>query len=157
MSKKNCFKIAKRFPALLVVIMILWLLWLLFLSRRSQTKVLVGGNLLKVEIMRTEEERAHGLSDRKFLCSDCGLLFIFDRSGVYPFWMRRMYFDIDILWVAGDEVVDITYGARKPPLEDFDSPKEIYQSQIPIDKVLEVNAGWVVKNGLKIGDKISLK
>lgn len=146
MNKKNCFKIAS-------VVIIMVLLLILLLPRGRQTKMLVGGELLKVEIMRTEKERTQGLSERKFLCSDCGMLFIFDRSGIYPFWMRRMYFDIDILWIARDEVVDITYGARKPQLEDFDSPKEVYQSKAPVDKVLEVNAGWVKKKGIEIGDR----
>ena len=102
--------------------------------------------------MQTEEEKAKGLSDRKNLCSNCGLLFVYDSEGIYSFWMRRMYFDIDILWLNKDRVVDIIYDAKKPTAEEFESPRIIYQSKVPADKVLEVNAGWVEKNGIKIGD-----
>lgn len=117
-------------------------------------KILVGEKMVSVEIAKTPQEREQGLSDRETLCSNCGMLFIFDQPDIYPFWMRRMNFDIDILWIAGDRVVDITLSAKKPSVEDFESPKEFYSSKMPIDKVLEVNAGWVEKNGIKVGDKV---
>jgi uncharacterized membrane protein (UPF0127 family) len=68
--------------------------------------------------------------------------------------MKRMRFDIDILWVRNGEVVNITYGAQKPPKEEFETPKTFYQSRIPIDSALEVNAGWVNENRVKIGDRV---
>ena len=71
--------------------------------------------------------------------------------------MRKMYFDSDIIWILGNEVVDITLEAKKPIPEEFDSPKTTYQSKVLIDKALEVNAGWVDKNGVKVGDKISFR
>lgn len=116
--------------------------------------ITVGGAKLKIETARTEAERIEGLSDRENMCSDCGLLFIFDKKGDYGIWMRRMHFDIDILWLAGDKVVDITYDAKKPSAEEFESPKIIYHSEVSVDKVLEVNAGWVEKNKIKTGDII---
>jgi len=120
----------------------------------SPSKLMIGDKVLKIEIAKTVQQQEKGLSDRESLCSDCGLLFVFDRPGIYPFWMRRMHFDIDILWIAGDQVADITYGAKKPANEDFERPKEIYQSMVPVDKVLEVNAGWVEKNGIKVGNVV---
>lgn len=108
-----------------------------------------------VEIANTSKEIEQGLSDKEKMCSDCGMLFVFDQKGIYPFWMRRMHFDIDILWLAENKVVDITYGAKKPSKEDFERPKEVFQSTVPVDKALEVNAGWVEKNGIKIGDKLN--
>jgi len=104
--------------------------------------------------MEAEAQREKGLSDRKSLCSGCGMLFVFDQPAVYPFWMRRMNFDIDILWIAGERIIDITYDAKKPSKEEFETPKTIYQSKFPVDKVLEVNAGWVEKNRVKIGDVV---
>lgn len=129
-------------------------------QKKNQLKV--GGATLKIEIADTGEERNRGLSDRKSLCFDCGLLFVFDGStslttsspGFYPFWMRRMNFDIDIIWIKNNEVVDITYGAKAPPKNEFEAPKTIYQSQVPVDMVLEVNSGWVKQKGIKVGEKI---
>ena len=67
-----------------------------------------------------------------------------------------MYFDIDILWIIDDRVVDITFAAKAPPKEEFVAPKTVYQSKFPVNKVLEVNAGWVEKNGIKTGDVVRL-
>lgn len=127
-----------------------------FLTRNFGKKNLlkVGNAFLKIETADSPEERSQGLSDRKSLCSDCGLLFIFDQPGFYPFWMRRMNFDIDILWVRDGEVAEITYEAKAPPKEEFESPKTFYQSKVPVEMVLEVNSGWVKENGIKIGDRI---
>jgi len=137
--------------------------------RRGEQNLKIGQTILKVEIADTPEKRNHGLSDRKSLCDDCGLLFIFDAPGVYPFWMRRMYFDIDILWIRDREVADITYDAKAPPKfsltlpmckaergclnEEWESPKTFYQSKVLIDMVLEVNSGWVKEKGIKVGNK----
>lgn len=117
-------------------------------------EIKVGEKSLLVEYAKTPEEREQGLSDRKSLCDDCGLLFVFDKPDIYPFWMKRMNFDIDIIWIDSDRIVDITEGAKKPSVEEFDRPKTIYTSKSPVDKVLEVNAGWVNKGGIKVGDKI---
>ncbi len=117
--------------------------------------VTVGSAKLKIETAKTEAERTQGLSDRDNMCSDCGMLFVFDKTGDYGIWMRRMHFDIDILWLADNKVVDITYDVRKPSPEEFESPKTIYKSKVPVDKVLEVNAGWAEKNQIKVGDIIS--
>ena len=123
---------------------------------RGQRDIVVDDHRLVVEIAKTAKEKEQGLSDRKNLCLDCGMLFVFDQPGIYPFWMRRMYFDIDILWIIDDRVVDITFAAKAPPKEEFVAPKTVYQSKFPVNKVLEVNAGWVEKNGIKTGDVVRL-
>lgn len=118
------------------------------------TKIAIARKALSVQIAKTDKEREQGLSDRVKMCSDCGMLFIFDSPGVYYFWMPRMHYDIDILWLAGDCVVDITYDVKKPANADLNNPKERYFSKVPVDKVLEVNAGWVKENGIKVGGSL---
>lgn len=141
----------------LIVLVFLGVVFLFTLKKDSRTqKIFLAGKPLRVEIRKTSAGREKGLSDREILCSDCGMLFIFDQTGIYTFWMKRMRFDIDILWIAGDRVVDITYGAKAPSGEDFEAPKERYSSKAPINKVLEVNAGWVKKNGIVVGDRMSV-
>lgn len=136
-----------------MVLLIIAVFFLLVRKPQEKTsEILINGKKLQIELMQTEEEKTKGLSDRKNLCSNCGLLFVYDNKGIYSFWMRRMYFDIDILWLNGDRVVDITYDAKKPEAAEFEAPRTIYQNKVPADKVLEVNAGWVEKNGIKIGD-----
>ena len=54
---------------------------------RGQRDIVVDDHRLVVEIAKTAKEKEQGLSDRKNLCSDCGMLFVFDQEGFYPFWM----------------------------------------------------------------------
>lgn len=67
-----------------------------------------------------------------------------------------MYFDIDIVWIDGDKVVDITYGAKTPPVGEFNAPQRVYHPKVPVDKVLEVNAGWAKKADVKVTDLVVL-
>jgi len=142
-----------------LVAVLLWLFLMAGWAVKSRqpsvlTSVTLAGKKLQIEIAKTAAEREKGLSDRRFLCPDCGMLFLFETPGYYGFWMKRMYFDIDIIWIRGDKVVDITRQARKPEATEFEAPKTIYSPREAVDKVLEVNAGWCEKNSVKIGDKI---
>lgn len=157
-------KLKKSYYFIIIVSLLILLIGFRLLSDRAVervesygTKLILGSKVLMVEMSETPKEREQGLSDRKNLCLDCGMFFVFDQEGFYPFWMRRMYFDIDILWIADDRVVDITFAATRPSKEEFDSPKIVYMSKLPVDKVLEVNAGWVEKNGIKVGDEVEMK
>ena len=149
MEKKGIY----IFLLLLFLFLTLGIFWKL--RQKRLPKVFVGEVPVSVEIANSEAEKQKGLSERKELCHDCGLLFVFDKPGRYSFWMHKMYFDIDILWILEDRVVDITECAKKPSVEEFASPKEIYQPKVPVNKVLEVNCGWVKNNNIQIGDKFS--
>lgn len=145
-----------KFRYLWPALLILGLVWL-FLSRQEpKNELWIGDKKVKVEIAKTAAEKIQGLSDRESLCWDCGLLFVYEKAGFYPFWMKRMHFDLDIIWIADGQVVDITQGAIKPQSDEFEAPKQIYQSALPCDQVLEVNAGWVEEQGIKVGDRVRL-
>lgn len=137
----------------LLIILLFWTVRSL-LGPKQDRKIFIAGKKLSVELATTQAQREKGLSGRESLCRGCGLLFVFDQPGIYSFWMRRMYFDIDILWIADDRVVDVTLGAKVSSKEEFAAPKTFYRSRVPIDKVLEVDAGWVEKNGIKAGDVV---
>ena len=60
----------------------------------------VAGVTFIVEVADTPEARATGLSGRDSLGSDRGMWFDMDRTAPASFWMRRMEFPIDIIWVS---------------------------------------------------------
>lgn len=126
-------------------------------NQNNYNYLTIGGKRLLVETAKTAAEREKGLSGRKELCFDCGLLFTFPQKQRWSFWMKQMYFDIDIIWIDGDKIVDITIGAKKPSLDDFNNPKEVYAPNVPVDKVLEVNSGWVEQKDIKIGDMVIIR
>ena len=108
----------------------------------------VGNAQAAVEVRDTEEGRSLGLSGREKLGENEGMLFIFDQPGIYSFWMKEMKFPLDFVWIQGDEVVEVRENVGIVEMDI--KPKQA------IDKVLEVNSGWVKQNNVRVGDKIKL-
>lgn len=111
--------------------------------------VLIGDDLkVAVEVASTVKTRERGLSGRSGLGPDQGMLFVFLKSDTYSFWMKDMEFPIDILWINGQELVDITTDVQVPsPGEEMPT----YFPRSPVDKVLEVPAGYARTHGLRTG------
>lgn len=108
------------------------------------------------EIADTQEKKVKGLSGRESLATDSGMLFLYDKPGNYIFWMKGMKFPLDFIWIKGDSVVDLTENAKAPTANQPDDSLIRYQAKEPIDKILEVNAGFVSKHQISIGDKLSV-
>ena len=108
----------------------------------------VGKSGVAVEVRDTEEGRSQGLSGREKLAEDEGMLFVFDQPGIYGFWMKGMKFPLDFIWIKDNAVAEITENVAVSRMDI--RPKEA------VDKVLEVNSGWVKQNNVRVGDKIKL-
>ena len=117
---------------------------------KNQIKILkIGDKSLKLEIADTPKVRNRGLSGRKSLPDDTGMLFIFDQSGKYGFWMKNMNFAIDIVWI--DEyfkVVDIDQEVTP------DTFPEIFYPSGPIKYVLELPGGKSQNYAIDIGSQM---
>lgn len=107
----------------------------------------IGGRNFRVELAKSPAERYRGLSGRESLQRDEGMLFVFEKSGQYPFTMRGMLFSLDFIFVNEDKVVSIIEKVKT-------NTKEPIVSKENFDKVLEVNAGTCEHYSIKIGDKI---
>jgi hypothetical protein len=116
-------------------------------------EVSIGENVFTVEIATTSIEEARGLSFRKSLADGTGMLFTFD-PGVQQFWMKDMNFPIDIIWVASGKVAGFVENAQPEPGVSLLNLQR-YNSPDGVDRVLEVNAGIVVKDGIKVGDTVN--
>lgn len=104
----------------------------------------------RIEIADSAQERAMGLSGRDSLAQDAGMLFLFEEFSFPAFWMRNMKFPLDMVWIAGDRIVDLSKNVPPPSSDSMPS----YSSRKPVNKVLEINAGLVEKYDIRIGDKI---
>lgn len=130
-----------------------------FVDMFSKTKyqimdIKIKDTKLKVYIADTDAKRAKGLSDRQSLASNSGMLFVYDEESIRRFWMKGMKFPIDIIWIRKDEVVDVLINAPFPAKGTSDSKLSMYQSNEPVDKVLEVNSGFINQHAVAIGDRI---
>jgi hypothetical protein len=99
---------------------------------------------LQVMIADTEPRRVRGLMFEDQLPYDQGMIFVFEKSGLYSLWMLNMQFSLDMIWFDQDgKVVHIEKDV--PPCK---SALEIAacQSIIPAGEalyVLEVTSGFV--------------
>jgi uncharacterized membrane protein (UPF0127 family) len=97
------------------------------------------GQEIQLRVANNEEERHLGLSYFKSLPQDQGMLFLFDKPGIYPFWMKGMNFPLDIIWLkrgqgSGYRVV---YVAKNVSPSSY--PASI-NPEIEADAVLEINS-----------------
>lgn len=126
-----------------------------FLGIFSSTPTLtIGHTVIPVELAIKEVSRIKGLSDRKSLPADSGMLFIFDSSVVRSFWMKDMNFPLDMIWIDNNEIVKIDENIPFPK-NKLDPPKVI-NSEKPVNWVLEVNTGFVSNNSISVGNRVVL-
>ncbi len=108
---------------------------------------------IRVEISDTPALRQRGLSGRKSLAENAGMLFIFEHPDYHYFWMKDMKFSLDLIWILNGKVVDITPHVSPPsgPVRQLTR----YRPSSPADRVLEVKAGVAETCGVKVGDEIT--
>lgn len=111
----------------------------------------VGERSVKVTLADTPNERAQGLSGRKTLRDDEGMLFIFETQGMYGFWMKDMLIPIDIMWISNEGVVVDIHKNVSPA-----TYPSVFRSKVPIKYVLELAAGFFERYNMKVGDAVDL-
>lgn len=125
-------------------------------SQNNISRVKINDTTIKVEVVDTADKRNKGLSGRDSLASDSGMLFIYDKMGKYPFWMKGMKFPLDFIWISGLRIVDILTNIAPPSPNQPDQSLPIYQSITPIDKVLEVAGGFASSHNIHVDDTIEI-
>ena len=117
--------------------------------------VMIGDALFPAELAVNSVERTKGLSDRDGLEPGTGMLFIFEDREVSSFWMRRMLFSLDFVWISEDcRVVDITPNVPFPKPETPTSDLPSYISSVPAAYNFEINAGETDEFGIRVGDAV---
>lgn len=104
---------------------------------------------LDVWIADTPYKRSKGLSVVDELNKNEGMFFIFEQSGIYPFWMKDMQFPINIMWV--DESMRIVHIHEHAIPEDY---PHSYNPGKEALYVLETQHGFVETYGIAIGDSV---
>lgn len=124
-------------------------------QKSNFSEVKINDLVVKVEIADTQSKRQKGLGDRESLATDSGMLFIFPETKKYNFWMKGLKFPLDIIWIRAGVVVDVIKNAEPPLSGQADETLPIYTSNELIDSVIEVNAGFVDQQNIKVGDKVT--
>jgi uncharacterized membrane protein (UPF0127 family) len=141
------------------VALLIWLLWASALpispparaEEATRPVLFPSGTRIEAEVADTDSKRALGLMFRESLSPDRGMLFIFPRPAVHPFWMKNCRFPIDILWLGADKTI-VRIIERVPPCPD--DPCPVYDPRVEALYAIEVAAGFAQREGLKTGMKI---
>jgi hypothetical protein len=105
---------------------------------------------VEVELVTKEHEIQRGLMYRRTMAEDHGMLFRLEERRDHTFWMHNTCLPLDMLFVDDDgTIVGIVEGAT--PLTD--TTRSV---GCPSTWVLEVNAGWTRRHGVKAGQKMGI-
>ncbi|MDD4937813.1 MAG: DUF192 domain-containing protein [Candidatus Shapirobacteria bacterium] len=146
---------SKNLVIILIIIVLIPLIVFLFSKKNSTikfstTKIKLNNIEYEIEIAHTISQKSAGLSNRDKLCQTCGMIFIFNKDSIMPFWMKNTFIPLDIIWInSNGQITDIITATN------INSTK-ILQNTQPAKYVLELNAFDAQKIGLNIGDTIQL-
>ena len=117
------------------------------------------GETFHLELAMDGDSRTQGLSDRKSIADDGGMLFVFPTPRNAQFVMRRCYVPIDLIFIDEDGYIDSLHamdviepigGAR------WKNPSLGYATAGSILYAVELKGGKIAELGLKRGEKITL-
>jgi uncharacterized membrane protein (UPF0127 family) len=101
------------------------------------------------ELARSKDELATGLMNREKLEADAGMLFVFPKSAVWPFWMKDTRIPLDMIFMdENGRVLGVVERATPMSLEHR-------TVEAPSRYVLEVNGGWAQAHGIAAGAQAS--
>lgn len=123
-----------------------------FFSCKDETdsvELKIAHKTITAEIADTEESRALGLMNRKSMEDDHGMLFVFNEERKLSFWMKNTLIPLSIAYISKNgEIKEIH---KMYPLDESS-----VSSSRSVMYALEMNQGWFEKNGITVGDKISI-
>jgi uncharacterized membrane protein (UPF0127 family) len=109
----------------------------------------VNHQTINAEAAINGDQQTRGLGGRTCIQPNEGMLFIFNKEGTYPFWMKDMLFPIDIIWINKEhKVVHVAYSVQPSTY-----PQSFSNDQ-PAQYVLEIKDGQANKIRIKYGSTI---
>ena len=126
-------------------------------QNKESAQVTIKDFMIQAKIADDSKERHAGLADYSSLPLGEGMLFVFDKSAPYVFWMKDVEFAIEIIWIdENKKIVDI---APNVPPEPDKGEKELtrYKPKSDAKYVLEINAGLSALHNLQIGDQVAFE
>jgi len=150
-------KFNKMYLLIFIILASLLAYFLIFknLTPTNTVKIDIKNQTYEFEIAATLAQKSLGLGNRDSLCQNCGMIFVYQKEGIQPFWMKNTRIPLDIIWLdKNGQVVDIKTAQPEPNTPDV--KLTIYQNPVPAQYVLEINAKEAQKLKLGIGDTIKL-
>lgn len=116
---------------------------------------LPNGTKILAESMRDRVDMVRGLMFRESLAADRGMLFFHGGDDHFPYFTYQYKIPVDMLWIDRDRrIVEIVPDAKPCPVGTAASACPIYGGHETARFVLQVNAGFAAKQGLKVGERL---
>jgi hypothetical protein len=139
---------------IIAILIILFFYYLFYFSFYKKAQICFPKTCFLAELALTQKEQEKGLMFRKNLPSQKGMLFVFKREDIYPFWMKNTFIPLDIIWIDKNyKVVFIKYSAK--PCQ-----KEACSLIVPEKRakyVLEIKAGLAKKFNIELDQKAVIR
>jgi len=117
---------------------------------RARVAIPEANASVTAELARTFEQGERGLMFRKEMPEDEGMFFFIEDRKIQTFWMHNTCIPLDMIFIDDDgTIVGVVESA--PVLDD--DPRQV---NCPSRYVLEVNAGWTRRHGVKPGQRVTL-
>ncbi|PYE35556.1 hypothetical protein DFP83_101445 [Idiomarina fontislapidosi] len=112
---------------------------------------------IQVEFADTVAQQARGLMERTELGEYSGMLFRYpsERPGGSGFWMYQTLIPLDIAYLAEDGSIVKTF-TMMPCGSDDPRQCRSYAPGEPYHDVLELNAGFLAKHDIRMGDHVQV-
>ncbi|MBX9668412.1 MAG: DUF192 domain-containing protein [Candidatus Obscuribacterales bacterium] len=120
--------------------------------------VTIGKNVIKLEVAQTPKEIEKGLMFRSALDKESGMVFLFHPERPVRFWMYNCLISLDMIFVKDGKIIKICEDV--PPCKSEDPSKcPTYPSdqEVTVTEVIEVNAGYCKRTGIKEGDTVKFE
>jgi len=146
---KNVFEILSvMFDTYRIFILILLILLAIrLLSQRTNQPT----HNINAKIATSQQELREGLMFVKYLPPDEGMLFVYPKIAKHSFWMKNTYIPLDVIYMDGNyNVIGFVLNNQPHDLtsKGIDKPSKYF---------LEVNAEYVKRKNIKLGDRMIIR
>jgi len=107
-----------------------------------------GYKAFDVEIARTETEREQGLMHRRIFPKNRAMLFVFNPEQMVTMWMENTPLPLDMVFADSRGKIIYVYEGAEP------YSRNLISSLHPVSYVVELNAGTVKADDIKVGQRI---
>lgn len=125
-----------------------------FIPLFSNKKITIDDHTFNLLIANDDKSRQIGLSNRKSLDQNQGMLFIFPKKSIYSFWMKNTQIPLDMIFINDNKIVYIVKNA--PPQAGKNGKLPVYTPSTEGNYVLEINGGLSDKYKFKNGDTVKI-
>lgn len=135
-----------------------------FSQKLTRGTVCIHTHCFEVQVAKTFWQKEKGLMFRESLEKNEGMLFVFEKEGNYPFWMKNTLIPLDMIWInQKKEIVFIKENAL-PCKNLFAFEKREDENNCPVidpntnaKYVLEINGGASEEMGFILGNKVIIE